>query len=113
KHYSGGGAGVPACVRSRGGGWQTQLQRDAVVVRPAIVTLVGPAMLHVATHGFHGWCAGLAGAATWTRPRTARGAIRCGGHIGALPPPTHDRSDALDQAGLPMADANRGGPASP
>jgi CHAT domain-containing protein len=65
-------------------------------------------MLHIATHGFYGWRAGLAGAATrgpatggpWLDP------LR--GPREALPPLTYDLSDALDQAGLAMADANRG-----
>jgi CHAT domain-containing protein/tetratricopeptide (TPR) repeat protein len=76
--------------------------------KAALAMLTGPAVLHVATHGFYGWRASLAGAAT-------RGAATRGpwldplrGHIGALPPPTRDLSDALDQAGLAMADANRG-----
>jgi CHAT domain-containing protein len=52
--------------------------------KAALARLIGPAMLHIATHRFYGWRAGLAGAAT------------------------HDASDGLDQAGLAMADANRG-----
>jgi CHAT domain-containing protein len=76
--------------------------------KAALATLTGPAMLHVATHGFYGWRAGLAGAAT--RGPATRGPwldpLR--GHIGARSPPTQDLSDGLDQAGLALADANRG-----
>jgi CHAT domain-containing protein len=76
--------------------------------KAALAALTGPAMLHVATHGFYGWRAGLAGAAT--RSPSTRGPWHdpLRGHIGALPPPTHDLSDGLDQVGLAMADANRG-----
>jgi CHAT domain-containing protein len=52
--------------------------------KAVLARLIGPAMLHIATHGFYGRRAGLAGAAT------------------------HDVSDGLDRAGLAMADANRG-----
>jgi CHAT domain-containing protein/Tfp pilus assembly protein PilF len=76
--------------------------------KAALAMLTGPAMLHIATHGFYGWRASLAGAATrgvdtrgpWLDP------LR--GHIGALSSRSYDLSDALDQAGLAMADANRG-----
>ena len=69
---------------------------------PALAMLTGPAVLHVATHG--GWRAGFAGAATsgpvtrspWPDP------LR-GPRIKALPPPTQDLSDALDQAVLRRA----------
>jgi CHAT domain-containing protein len=81
---------------------------DKKATKTALATLTGPAMLHVATHGFYGWRAGLAGAAT--RGPATRGPwpdpLR--GPREALPPPTHDLSDGLDQAGLAMADANRG-----
>jgi tetratricopeptide (TPR) repeat protein len=81
---------------------------DKRATKAALAALTGPAMLHVATHGFYGWRAGLAGAAS--RGPDTRGPwldpLR--GHIGALPPLTHDLSDGLDQAGLAMADANRG-----
>src|SRR5262249_34948248 len=65
-------------------------------------------MLHIATHGFFGWRAGLAGAAT-RGPTTRRpwlDSLR--GHIGPPPPTTHDLSDGLDQAGLAKAHANPG-----
>jgi CHAT domain-containing protein len=81
---------------------------DKKATKTALATLTGPAMLHVATHGFYGWRAGLAGAAT--RGLATRGPwpdpLR--GPREALPPPTQDLSDGLDQAGLAMADANRG-----
>jgi CHAT domain-containing protein/tetratricopeptide (TPR) repeat protein len=76
--------------------------------KAALAALTGPAMLHVATHGFYGWRAGLAGATTrgpathGPLPNSLRGRIR------ALPPPTRYLLDGLDQAGLAMADANRG-----
>jgi hypothetical protein len=63
-------------------------------------------MLHVATHGFYGWRAGFAGAATRSPATRGPWPDPLRGHIGALPPPTHDLSDGLDQAGLAMADAN-------
>jgi CHAT domain-containing protein len=76
--------------------------------KAALAALTGPAMLHVATHGFYGWRAGFAGAAI--RDPTMHGlwpdALR--DSRSGLPPPTHDPSDGLDQAGLAMADANRG-----
>jgi len=88
--------------------FSTAAVTDKKATKAALAMLTRPAMLHVATHGFYGWRAGLAGAAT--RGPATRGpwldALR--GHIGALPPPTHDLSDGLDQAGLAMADANRG-----
>src|SRR5262249_18702032 len=96
----------------------TELQRysptaavtDKKATKAALATLTGPAMLHIATHGFYGWRAGLAGAATrgpathgpWSDP------LRGHMDMGARPPPTHDLSDGLDQVGLAMADANRG-----
>jgi CHAT domain-containing protein len=68
---------------------------DKHATKAALVSLTGPAMIHLATHGFYGWRAGLAGAATR------------GPRISALPPITHDLFDSLDQAGLAMANANR------
>jgi len=94
----------------------TELQRyfptsavtDKKATKAALAMLTGPAMLHVATHGFYGWRAGLAGAATRGPATRSPWSDPLRGHIGALPPPTHDLSDGLDQAGLAMADANRG-----
>src|SRR5262249_21372120 len=81
---------------------------DKKATKAALATLIGPAMLHVATHGFYGWRAGLAGATT--RSPVARGPWpdALPSPIGALPPPPHALFDGLDQAGLAMADANRG-----
>jgi hypothetical protein len=70
------------------------------------------AMRQVATHSFYGSHASLAGAATRGRATRRPWLDPLRGQIGALPPLTHDLSDALDQAGLAMADANRGQPAS-
>jgi CHAT domain-containing protein len=65
--------------------------------------LTGPAVLHVATHG--GWRAGFAGAATSGPVTSSPWPDPLRGHmdVGALPPPTQDLSDALDQAGLRRA----------
>jgi CHAT domain-containing protein len=81
---------------------------DKKATKAALATLTGPAMLHVATHGFYGWRAGLAGAATRGPATRSPGLDPLRAPRGALPPPIHDLSDALDQAGLAMADANRG-----
>ena len=53
KLYSGGGSDVLRRACRRGRRPLTQLRRNVVAVRPA---LAGPAMLHVATHGFCCWC---------------------------------------------------------
>jgi CHAT domain-containing protein len=81
---------------------------SGMATKAALAMLTGPAMLHVATHGFYGWRAGLAGAATQRPAMRGTWPAPLRGHIGELPPTTHDLSDALDQAGLAMADANRG-----
>jgi CHAT domain-containing protein len=80
---------------------------DKKATKAALAMLTGPAMLHIATHGFYGWRAGLAGAATRGPAMRGPSPDPLRGHIGA-PTTTHDLSDGLDQAGLAMAGANRG-----
>jgi CHAT domain-containing protein len=75
--------------------------------KAALARLSGPAILHIATHGFYGWRAGLA-RATSPGPATRGPWIDPLRGTRALPSPAHDVSDGLDQAGLAMADANRG-----
>lgn len=80
----------------------------ADATKAALARLVGPAMLHIATHGFYGWPAGIAAAATRgarspAAPRRARMAL------GSLSPPLiRDPAEGLDQSGLAMAGANLG-----
>src|SRR5262249_10783428 len=87
----------------------------AAATKRALATLVGPPILHVATHGFYARDA----AATLVRPAPApatggstrlaqRGMSVTGGSAASQPQPTDDPLDALDQAGLAMAGANQG-----
>jgi CHAT domain-containing protein len=82
--------------------------------KAALAALTGPAMLHVATHGFY---ARNAGPAATHAP--SPGANRLMGNargmfiddVAALPPSpprSEDLADSLDRAGLAMAGANQG-----
>lgn len=77
----------------------------AKATKSALAALTGPALLHIATHGFY-----IPSAASRTSsvsgPRAERDLVVKGG----LPPPprTEDPADALDRAGLAMAGANHG-----
>jgi CHAT domain-containing protein len=86
----------------------------AAATKHALAALVGPAILHVATHGFYARDA----AATIARPAPApatggsttlaqRGISVSGGRAASQPQPPDDPLDALDQAGLAMAGANQ------
>jgi hypothetical protein len=81
----------------------------AAATKRALAALVGPAILHVATHGFYARDA----AATLARPAPApatggsptlaqRGMSVSGGSAASQPQPPDDPLDPLDQAGLAM-----------
>jgi CHAT domain-containing protein/Tfp pilus assembly protein PilF len=82
--------------------------------KAALARLAGPAVLHVATHGFYNGAGGAAPVSTPTLPAAQRSpaAAERGMSIeGALaaPPPdsaNEDPTEALDQAGLALAGAN-------
>jgi CHAT domain-containing protein len=77
--------------------------------KAALAKLTGPAMLHIATHGFYGWPASVAAAAANAGAIARRGPLRSSVDPGSLaPPPTHDPAEGLDRSGLAMAGANRG-----
>ena len=83
-----------------GAGRSRSCEGTSFDVRPALAMLTGPAVFHVTTHG--GWRADFAGAATSGPVTSSPWPDPLRGHrdVGALPPPTQDRSDALDQARL-------------
>jgi CHAT domain-containing protein len=81
----------------------------AKATKAALARLTGPAMLHIATHGFYGWPAGLAAVATRSAGLIAwRSSVRSLGISSRPPPPTRDPAEGLDQSGLAMAGANLG-----
>jgi CHAT domain-containing protein len=101
----------------------------AKATKAALAALTGPAMLHIATHGFYGRPVAVAAAATRSvTPVEIRGGLvgstllppptstatrrrlRSGlvGITSMPPPPAVDPDDGLDLSGLAMADANRG-----
>ena len=87
----------------------------AAATKHALADLVGPAILHVATHGFYtrdpGTVTGPVPAPAIGRASPAvaqRGIVVHGGNAASQPQPPDDPLDALDQAGLAMAGANQG-----
>jgi len=78
--------------------------------KAALKALNGPAMLHIATHGFYGLPAGLAATTARSAGSIApRDPLRTHVEVASLPPPpTHDPAEGLDQSGLAMAGANQG-----
>jgi len=82
----------------------------ANATKDALAALTGPDVLHIATHGFYGWSAGVTAAATRSADRVAPlDPLRTGVVGFAMPPPSpRDPAEDLDQSGLAMADANRG-----
>jgi CHAT domain-containing protein len=80
----------------------------AKATKAALATLTGPAVLHIATHGFFGWPAGVAADARGAAPVAPRDPWRSLS-FGSLPPPlARDPAEGLDRSGLAMAGANRG-----
>jgi CHAT domain-containing protein/tetratricopeptide (TPR) repeat protein len=76
-----------------------RLLTGAQATKAALAGVVGPAVLHIATHGFY-----ARGAATPSPPGPARGMDV---EAAAPPsPPNEDPTDALDRAGLALAGAN-------
>jgi len=69
----------------------------------ALAGLEGPAVLHIATHGFY--ARGTAAPAPVPPPGSERGMFIEATALPA-PPPTVDPSDALDRAGIALAGAN-------
>jgi CHAT domain-containing protein/tetratricopeptide (TPR) repeat protein len=101
---------------------QAQTLTGDKATKAALAATVGPAVLHIATHGFYARdatatpassnkSAGPAPAAA-TPPASAtpldssRGIYVEGDAFSSLPPPSEDPTDALDRAGLAMAGAN-------
>jgi len=89
--------------------------------KEALAALVGPAVLHVATHGFYtrdqdttrapGSRAPAAPPPTASAPRASRGIyVEIDGGMSSLSPPpwSSDPTEALDRSGLAMAGANQG-----
>ena len=78
-----------------------RLLTGAQATKAALASVVGPAVLHVATHGFYARGA--------TTPAPSAGPTR-GMHLEGdappPPPPGEDPTDALDRAGLALAGAN-------
>jgi CHAT domain-containing protein/Tfp pilus assembly protein PilF len=74
--------------------------------KTALKELTGPAMLHIATHGFYAVSGGVKPIPTPGNPSREMFA----GPGALLPPPPRpdDPADGLDRAGLAMAGANRG-----
>jgi CHAT domain-containing protein/Tfp pilus assembly protein PilF len=85
----------------------TQALSGKSATKARLAALTGPAMVHVATHGFYGWRASSTGVAVRAPLRDVRTeSLR--GSMAPPPPVTHDLVDGLDQAGLAMAGANQG-----
>jgi len=89
----------------------------AAATKHALAALAGPAILHVATHGFytHDVGATLArdaptstAAGGSSGPLAKRGMALVSGSSPPPPPPADEPLDGLDQAGLAMAGANQG-----
>ena len=86
----------------------------AAATKHALAALVGPAILHVATHGFYTRDPAVTGpvpapAHGGTSTTVAqRGMVVHGGSSASQPSLRDDPLDALDQAGLAMAGANQG-----
>jgi CHAT domain-containing protein/Tfp pilus assembly protein PilF len=94
---------------------------DKQATKEALATLVGPAILHVATHGFYARDPGATGVPgsrgpfapppTASAPRAPRGMrveIEDGMSSLSSPTPASDPVESLDRAGLAMAGANQG-----
>jgi CHAT domain-containing protein len=90
--------------------------------KAALAATIGPAVLHIATHGFYARNAAALPAlpskssgatsatstplARSTPPDSQRGIYVDGDELSSLPPPSEDPTDALDRAGLALAGAN-------
>jgi CHAT domain-containing protein/Tfp pilus assembly protein PilF len=94
---------------------------DKQATKEALAALTGPAILHVATHGFYAWDPGTtralgsggssASPPTASAPPASRGMIVeiDGGMLSLSPPPSaSDPVEGLDRSGLAMAGANQG-----
>jgi CHAT domain-containing protein/Tfp pilus assembly protein PilF len=94
---------------------------DTQATKEALAALIGPAILHVATHGFYARDPGTTGVPgsrepsaqppTTSAPRGPRGMrVEIDGGMSSLssPAPASDPVEGLDRAGLAMAGANQG-----
>jgi CHAT domain-containing protein/Tfp pilus assembly protein PilF len=94
---------------------------DKQATKAALAALVGPTILHVATHGFYARDPGTtptpgsrdptAPPPTASAPRAPRGIyVENDGGMSSLspPPPSSDPAENLDRSGLAMAGANQG-----
>jgi CHAT domain-containing protein len=94
---------------------------DKQATKEALAALVGPTILHVATHGFYARDPGAtrtpgsggpsASPPAASAPLASRGMhVEIDGGIGSLSPPapTSDPAEGLDRSGLAMAGANQG-----
>jgi CHAT domain-containing protein len=97
--------GIRAEEAELGRYFSTPPMTDKHATKEALAALVGPAILHVATHGFYARDPG-------TTPTPASRGIYVeldGGMSSLSPPPSaSDPTDALDWSGLAMAGANQG-----
>jgi CHAT domain-containing protein len=76
--------------------------------KAALAGVIGPAVLHVATHGFYarGAAPPVSPASSASPAVAERGLFVEATRLPAPPPPTEDLADALDRAGLALAGAN-------
>jgi CHAT domain-containing protein len=94
---------------------------DKQATKEALAALVGPTILHIATHGFYARDPGTTHApgsrgpsappSTAATPRAPRGIhVEIDGGMSSLSPPpsSSDPAEALDRSGLAMAGANQG-----
>jgi CHAT domain-containing protein len=89
---------------------------DKQATKEALAALIGPAILHVATHGFYARDPGATGvpgtapltASTPRAPRGMRVEIDDGMSLLSAPASASDPVEGLDRAGLAMAGANQG-----
>jgi CHAT domain-containing protein/Tfp pilus assembly protein PilF len=84
---------------------------DGAATKSALAELQGPAMLHIATHGFYARAPGRSPAPTTlmlAQFDSARDMFVDSGSLSPPPARSDDLSDALDRSGLAMAGANLG-----
>jgi CHAT domain-containing protein/tetratricopeptide (TPR) repeat protein len=76
--------------------------------KAALMAVVGPSVLHIATHGFYMRAAAVPAAPPRSRPASSERGMSIDGALPPLPPSAEDPTDALDHAGLALAGANVG-----